>query len=84
MKVKDLDLVLTGYWYDKIECGRKGYEFREATDYWVKRILKYNYTHVVLRRGYTNIKMRFEIVKIHRRKMKGRDFFAIELGKRVS
>lgn len=54
-----LPLVLKGTWYDMIERGEKREEYRDATDYWVKRIgnwrllSKPNRRRVVeFRRGY--------------------------------
>ncbi len=34
-----LKVVLTDYWFDKIESGEKKHEFRKATLFWKKRIL---------------------------------------------
>ncbi len=38
-----LDLVLKGKWYDMIESGEKRQEYRDATLFWLKRILKKGY-----------------------------------------
>lgn len=38
--MKTLDLVLTYKWYDMIASFEKKEEYREVTDYWIKRICK--------------------------------------------
>lgn len=38
--MKTLDLVLTYKWYDMIASYEKQEEYREITDYWIKRICK--------------------------------------------
>lgn len=37
--MKTLDLVLKHKWYDMIACGEKREEYRELTEYWIKRLL---------------------------------------------
>lgn len=37
-----LPLVLKGKWYDMIACGEKREEYRAATDYWLKRLAKWD------------------------------------------
>lgn len=34
-----LHLTLTAKWFDRIKSGRKRYEFREAKEYWYKRLV---------------------------------------------
>lgn len=38
-KSKTLKLVLTNHWFDEIKSGRKKYEYRKATPFWLKRIM---------------------------------------------
>ena len=33
-----LFLILTEHWFDEIKSGRKTHEYREARDYWNKRL----------------------------------------------
>ena len=47
-----LFLILTEHWFDEIKSGRKTHEYREARDYWNKRLTGKRYTHVALRRAY--------------------------------
>jgi len=54
-----LPLVLKRRWYDMIACGEKREEYRAATDYWLKRLTKWDLqpagTPVVeFRLGYAN------------------------------
>lgn len=37
--MRTLDLVLKGEWYDMITSGEKTEEYRELSDYWIKRLL---------------------------------------------
>jgi hypothetical protein len=60
-----LHLVLKHHWFDKIKSGEKKTEYREATEYWRKRIMSNpnqeikekfwtaRHMFVCLRRGYT-------------------------------
>ena len=34
-----LKLVLTDHWFEEIKSGRKKYEYRKATPFWLKRII---------------------------------------------
>lgn len=34
-----LKLVLTDHWFEEIKSGRKKYEYRKATPFWLKRIM---------------------------------------------
>lgn len=67
--MKILDLPLKKEWYNMIECGEKGEEYREMTSYWISRLTEHEigpdpnmidprrtfkpYTHVRFRYGYT-------------------------------
>lgn len=62
--LKILDLPLKYHWYDLIEQGRKTCEYREAREYWTKRLESGGYTHVRFRRGYSGESMLFEIAGI--------------------
>jgi len=70
--MKILDLVLKGKWYDMEVSGEKPEEYREIKGYWIHRLLRggyirntiplfQQYTHVRIRRGYTNITALFPI-----------------------
>ena len=37
-KEKPLRLVLTDHWFEEIKSGRKKYEYRKATQFWLRRI----------------------------------------------
>ena len=59
-----LPLVLKGKWYDMIASGEKREEYRDATPYWRKRIMKWLYDprekHIVaFSRGYRKPDMFF-------------------------
>lgn len=40
-----LFLILTEHWFDEIKSGRKTHEYREAREYWNKRLTGKRYTH---------------------------------------
>lgn len=42
MKFKNLFLIVSKKWYDKIASGRKRVEYREHTEYWINRLIKPN------------------------------------------
>lgn len=80
IKIKTLDLVVKGIWYDMQKSGEKPEEYRDIKPYWTRRICgckastnwcrenknscegcqalrnqkPLDYTHLVLRRGYTS------------------------------
>ena len=55
-KCSVLSLVMKGEWYDMIKCGKKREEYRDATDYWLKRLSRWDLSPgipvVEFRRGY--------------------------------
>ena len=55
-KCSILSLVLKGEWFDMIKRGEKREEYREATDYWLKRLWRWDLSPgtpvVEFRRGY--------------------------------
>jgi len=61
-----LHLVLTYYWYDKTESGRKRIEYRNMTDRWRRQIWERRdkITHVRFARGYTSTMQTFAVKKI--------------------
>ena len=70
-------LVLAYHWFDMIDRGDKRIEYRDATDYWRKRLE--GKTKVCFHRGYTKVTMTFEIAEI-------KEFFGvfrIYLGQRL-
>ena len=74
-----LHLILTGYWFDEIDSGRKNVEYRELTSYWRKRIsLTSKPKVVVFHRGYTRKIMVFAVKDIQIT-----DRFKIHLGERL-
>lgn len=50
--MKTLKLVLKKKWYDMIASGEKKEEYREITDYWIKRISGKRYKFVTFYLGY--------------------------------
>ena len=61
-----LSLVLTSHWYNEVESRRKNIEYREIKPYWTKRIWgrRDEIKHVRFSRGYSNISLLREVVKI--------------------
>lgn len=123
--MKELNLVLKAKWYDLIESGVKGEEYREIKPYWCKRLkglaaicgyrmpspnldericqmtgqtclsglneMKFRYSTVKFRRGYTNTSMTYEIEYAHVGFGKtewgapeDKPVFIIKLGKRIN
>ncbi len=85
-----LFLILTKHWFDEIKSGRKTHEYREARDYWNKRLTSKRYTHVALRRGYGKGAevMIFKIDALTRKQnipndLNLPDVWDIELGERI-
>lgn len=85
-----LFLILTKHWFDEIKSGRKTHEYREARDYWNKRLTGKRYTHVALRRGYGKGAevMIFKIDALTRKQnipndLNLPDVWDIELGERI-
>ena len=85
-----LFLILTEHWFDEIKSGRKTHEYREARDYWNKRLTGKRYTHVALRCGYTKGAevMIFKINALTRKQNISKDLnvpdvWDIELGERI-
>ena len=78
MESRELHLVVTYHWWDKIVLGDKNEEYREGTHYWLNRLCDFdrdfanrkfsarwkNFTHLVLHRGYSSTVARFPIEKI--------------------
>lgn len=64
--MKTLNLVLTGYWYDETEAGRKPIEYRAMTPHWRKRIWdrRGDFLRVRFYRGYTKRNLERDVVKI--------------------
>lgn len=58
-KKNELHLVVTGYWYDKIESGVKKEEYRTFAEYWIKRLCVLKGDEII------DVKT-FDSVKIHR------------------
>lgn len=69
-------------WFDKVAQGRKRHEFREATDYWRKRLEGREYDEIHYYNGYGGHRpfMRIAFVKTTTRTVKGKLLFATELG----
>ena len=81
-----INAVLTYRWYGEIEAGRKTVEYREINDYWESRLwadgLTERITAIRFSRGYTNVRMTWEVKNIVRNEEDG--VFEIHLGKRIS
>lgn len=58
---KPLFLIVKRKWFDLIKVGEKTTEFRDATEYWEKRILNKNFSHVVFQMGYSKNAPRLEM-----------------------
>lgn len=84
MKQDILVLHLNVYktYFMQILSGRKVFEFREDTPYWRKRLLNRRYDVVCIKNGYAKNAptLKAQFIKVHHRKLKGKSFFAIELG----
>lgn len=85
-----LFLILTEHWFDEIKSGRKTHEYREAREYWNKRLTGKRYTHVALRRAYGKGAevMIFKIDALTREHnipndLRAADVWDIKLGERV-
>lgn len=50
--MKILHLALKKRWFDLIRVGRKKNEYRELKDYWTKRLVGKDYTHILFTNGY--------------------------------
>ena len=72
-------LILKHRWYDMIESGEKLIEYRDATEFYRKRLFGKKY--VVLHRGYTSTVITFKIVKIQL--SKNHTTYELYLGERV-
>jgi len=73
MNRTELRLVLTGYWFDEIDAGRKGVEFRDITLHWSRRIWarRAEFKTVRFSRGYTKKTIMRQVTAID----KGRCFY---------
>ena len=47
-----LPLTLKKRWFELIRVGRKKNEYREVKDYWTKRLVGKDYTHILFTNGY--------------------------------
>ena len=72
-----IHLIMIHRWYDLIDSGHKTIEYRDATEYYRKRLK--NKTKVCFHRGYTNITMTFHIFRVFETPSQ----FEIYLGKRA-
>ncbi len=50
--MKDIHLNLKGEYFDQIKAGTKEFEYREMTDYWVKRLDGKEFNQIIIKRGY--------------------------------
>lgn len=89
-KSETLYLPLKKEWYDMIDAGIKKEEYREIKPYWTTRLI-HNYKFVVFSYGYTRKTMMFEVAKqtvgIGKPEWgaePGKEYFIIELGKRIN
>ena len=77
---------LTYHWYDEIAAGRKTVEYREINPYWESRLWEGGRAKdigaIEFSRGYTNTRMKYEVVRIERNELDG--VFEIYLGKRMT
>ena len=91
LNVLVLHLVLTEYWYDEIDAGRKLTEYRAMSDHW-KRLIwgrRDKITHVRFQRGFKKNppKMTYEVSEIDVGKCPYEgwddDYFRIHFGFRI-
>jgi len=61
-----IHLVLTVYWFDQVQHGKKFVEYRSMSAFWKKRILDRRDTlkHVVFHRGYTSRTILVDVLAI--------------------
>lgn len=60
-----LFLIVTGKYFDAIRSGEKTSEYRLVTEYWVKRLTRKNWKHVIFQLGYGgDQRIRKKIVEI--------------------
>lgn len=66
-----------------IAAGTKKTEYREATDFWAKRLEGRHYTQILFRNGYATDapEMRVEFKGVTRQNRDGDEIFAIRLGR---
>ncbi|MCK5610794.1 ASCH domain-containing protein [Candidatus Pacearchaeota archaeon] len=57
--MKILHLTLKKKWFDDILYGGKDEEYREIKEYWIKRLIAHNYTHVKFTNGYGDCRPSF-------------------------
>lgn len=50
---KDLFLILKTQYFKEIQCGKKTSEYRELSDYWLKRLTSQDWRHVTFQLGYS-------------------------------
>ena len=66
--MNDFHLILSYYWFDMIEQGRKNWEYRRK-EYWLKRMKNWIGSEedrfIVFHRGYTNQTMRFKVGEVN-------------------
>ena len=75
---------LCGIWYDQIKSGEKTVEYRDASPYWCNLIgvpPSKAIREITFARGYTKIRMTYEVVKIKLNRRYGQ--YEIYLGKPI-
>lgn len=87
-----LKLVLKKKWYDMIASGQKKEEYREITDYWIKRISGKEYKFVTFYLGYAKnrpsmtYEMRTPLIGfgiLQWGAELGKKYFVLRLGRRI-
>lgn len=51
--MKPLFLILKKKYFDQIKSGQKTEELRAQTDYWAKRLVEREYSHIIFQLGYS-------------------------------
>lgn len=77
----DITLILKKQWFDMIESGQKTIEYRDATDYWLKRIVNRTIKIIHFRHGYASDarRMIFRCNAVHQKQA----VIELHLGERI-
>jgi hypothetical protein len=60
--MKTLFIVIKKTYFDQIKSGQKKEEYRSVTEYWKKRIVGREYSHIIFQVGYSKTAERMKVV----------------------